>query len=870
MRILITLLVSIGLQCHAQITTYYSQCTNCFANRLIHWNSVADGSGVPPTSFTTNNQWFEIQQGDSLYTDSIWVVNGGSNVKLTVKQGGILSVTSGNALDVSAACTLALENGSTLWQYDSAPTPFDGTVQVDRYATLNLLAYNASTIAPELLTGRIRINANLSNAVRVSTQAKDTLFIPYFELLSTGLSEWRFTNQDSVVIETDTFRVLGGSIDFASSNQVLDRTLIVHKLLEVSNANWNNAGSENLRIVIHPSDTLFSDIQGNPFGNDVHDFRWLHTVGVWKFDSDLPLGSNQEAFSTTATVVPNNFRFTGGTGRGITFDSLSKLVVSNATGISIGSSPKLFESGSQVTFSSNADITIRGNVVDMGSDFPQQIDTVSIAAGSEFNINQDNRIIKTLVVEDSATLDLENGKQLTISDFMVLNNGSAFIVRTNASLRHDSAFFSHKASSLCKLSRSSNPVDHTKFSLWSSPCQGADIASTFNASNANDFYQFNANTQTWEAYPTGIMLPATGYATTGTVGSSSNQTKTFTGSAFNNGRYAIPCSDSNAGYLLVGNPYPSALNLSAFITSNDSIDGTVWLWNHQSAATNGNNSSTDYATFNLLGGVASTADPASIPLGYAATGQGFFVRAIGTDSVVFNNSQRASGNNSQFFKTGPTDRFWFSAATQSGWFNQLLLGTVPGATFGIDRGWDGIKWTGNSSGSLYSMVDTFKLAIQSVPTKWEKPIPIGITLDREEHVTFKVDSFSGTSCLGLIDKRLADTIWLNDTVASYTTKIWSGEHNKRFALIPCSLKPTSSLAVHKAYRSYELCGNQLKLKGAWIKPELTVYDLSGACLGNLQKTAQHTYQLSAFNRGFMIIRITDDDTTVFTFKYLQP
>jgi len=641
-------------------------------------------------------------------------------------------------------------------------------------------------------------------------------------------------------------------------------------LLEVSNANWNNAGSESLRIVIQPSDTLVSHIQGNPFGFDIHDICWLHTDGVWEMGSDLPLGSNPQAFSTMATVFPNNHRFTGGAGRVVTFDSLSQLLVSNATGIAIGSPPKLFESGSQVLFNPNTDITILGNVVDMGADFPPLIDTLTVAAGAEFNIDQNNRTFKTLVVEDSATLDLENGKHLAISTLLNLSNGSTFIVRTNASLRHDSAMFSHKASSICKLSRSTNPIDHTKFSLWSSPCADADIAVTFNASNANDFYQFNSSTQTWEAYSSGIMVPTIGYATTGTVGSSSNQTKTFTGSSFNNGTYAIPCSDSNAGYLLVGNPYPSALNLSTFISENDSIDGTVWLWNHQSASTNGNNSSVDYATFNLLGGVASTSDTATIPLGYAATGQGFFVRAIGTDSIVFNNAQRTIGNNSQFFKTGPTARVWLSATALSGWFNQLLIGAVPGATYGIDRGWDGLKWAGNISGSFYSLADTHKLAIQSVPVDWQIPIPLGINLVHEELVTFKVDSFAGISCMGLIDRNTADTVWFYDSSTYYTTKVSSGEHHSRFTLIPCSMNPTNSLEVNHASRTYNQVGDQIKLSGAWSKPELTAYDLSGAFLGKVPKVAPRTYQLNNLTRGIVIVRLTDNGTSVFTFKYLNP
>jgi hypothetical protein len=160
---------------------------------------------------------------------------------------------------------------------------------------------------------------------------------------------------------------------------------------------------------------------------------------------------------------------------------------------------------------------------------------------------------------------------------------------------------------------------------------------------------------------TGTLSASKGFTLKGS-GTTGTQNLTFLGKP-NNG--TITNTVGIDQLLLVGNPYPSALDATKFINDNinvianttntPSIDGTLYFWEHY-ATNNSHNLAAyqgGYAIRNLSGGLApsatgvdfiSGAGTASklIPNEFIPVGQGFFV--IGNDStggtVTFNNSQR--------------------------------------------------------------------------------------------------------------------------------------------------------------------------------------------------------------------------------------
>lgn len=209
---------------------------------------------------------------------------------------------------------------------------------------------------------------------------------------------------------------------------------------------------------------------------------------------------------------------------------------------------------------------------------------------------------------------------------------------------------------------------------------------------------------------------------------------TFTGTS-TNGDYStnVIYYDSNdsafKNYVLLGNPYPGALDFTTFYNDNSTkIFGTAYLWtSYTNYSGSGEYSQSDYASFNLTGGLtgASTQSPnssISVPNGYIASGQGFCVRVKQTGSVTFKNSHRSKviNSNSQFFRTSSVsdkdtnsekDRYWLRITDNSNKFREMLIGYIEGATSDLDDAYDGVI-NSTSKTKFYSISNDTKLSIQ--------------------------------------------------------------------------------------------------------------------------------------------------------------
>ena len=207
-----------------------------------------------------------------------------------------------------------------------------------------------------------------------------------------------------------------------------------------------------------------------------------------------------------------------------------------------------------------------------------------------------------------------------------------------------------------------------------------------------------------------LMEPGIGLAVRASNNSSTQID--FTG-AFNTGNINVPVTrndleigDDNP--IFIGNPYPSAIDADAFLernmynhplgTNTDGvIDGLILIWSHNtnaSATANGNQSlnfdSSDYAMINLTGEIAG-GDIGNIPDRFIPSAQGIFVNfsdsaPSSNGTVFFNNSMRVTDSNNQFFRaTNNLDnKIWFNLSSDSGVYNQILLGYVNNATEGDD------------------------------------------------------------------------------------------------------------------------------------------------------------------------------------------
>ena len=346
-----------------------------------------------------------------------------------------------------------------------------------------------------------------------------------------------------------------------------------------------------------------------------------------------------------------------------------------------------------------------------------------------------------LIVDNELDFD-SNGKKSVVvyRNLSVSENGNFHLGDQESLVMYDDAAVITGA---IKKVEKSTPLNNSyDFTYWSSPISSASIADVFSGVRSGRTYYFDQSKTTasspdsdpdgtyWHVWvpADGTMKPGRGYASEAKADVTNIHQISFEGTPNNGVVYEQihfnDDEDDGNDYNLIGNPYPSAINIDLFFDKNEEfIDPAIYLWTHTTPVSeqSGDYSFNDYATYNRTGGTAVGNGP--VPDKNIGSGQGFLVRAIAGVDIEFNNSMRIVDSNDQFFKSSVVkkkdkenekDRIWLNLSTDQGGFNQLLIGFVKGASFGFDRGYDALKNQGSNKISFYSLLDDKKLAIQGL------------------------------------------------------------------------------------------------------------------------------------------------------------
>jgi hypothetical protein len=113
---------------------------------------------------------------------------------------------------------------------------------------------------------------------------------------------------------------------------------------------------------------------------------------------------------------------------------------------------------------------------------------------------------------------------------------------------------------------------------------------------------------------------------------------------------------------MLGNPYASAIDNDAFLAANALVDA-IYYWEHITPPSNTypgfnqfNFNMGDISVYNQGSGGVASANGGTVPSQFMASGQGFAVKALGVGSVVFNNSMRVLGPNTDYRSPENNDR----------------------------------------------------------------------------------------------------------------------------------------------------------------------------------------------------------------------
>jgi hypothetical protein len=622
----------------------------------------------------------------------------------------------------------------------------------------------------------------------------------------------------------------------------------------------------------------------------------------------------------TCTVPTGTITITSPTGAGITY-SINGLTYTNTSGIFNTVAPGTYSvtaknsSGcvsnvTSVTITS-PDKTWNGSVSSdwntaanwTPSGVPTSSNCVTIPSATISPIISGTNVVayaNNLTILTSGALTVKSSNTLTVTDFIKVNLGfltfenTASLVQIN-NVNNNSGYIDFKRTT------SARPTDYT---YWSSPVSPMDLGELYPYEGTYYSYEATISGEDWKQEGSDTeMVAGKGYIANQGAAVPSGMPPppglldvTFTGVP-NNGSYPISVFKDKS--CLLGNPYPSAIDANTFLNENTGVlFGTLYFWTHNTAIQDASNitdgsagsgafayTSNDYAIYNATGGTAATQPdkdalgnpyPSSVPTGNIAAGQGFFATAKATGIVMFNNTTRVSGNNTQFFKTkNPNktakeiqkNRIWLNLTNAQGAFKQTLVGYITDATNKYDDRFDGESFDGNEFVDFYSVNQDKNLTIQgrALPFDDADEVPLGFRTTINGAFTINIDQVDGflANQAVFIEDKLTNTVF-DLKSGNYTFNTVAGTFNDRFVLRykDNSSSKTLETANFDSLDKTVLVSNknkQIKIDSAVERiDKVTVFDVLGRQI--YQKANVDSNELSisnlVSNRQMLMVKTT--------------
>ena len=511
-------------------------------------------------------------------------------------------------------------------------------------------------------------------------------------------------------------------------------------------------------------------------------------------------------------------------------------------------------------------------------------------------------------------LTIESGKNLTIkSNYQVIvygavvNNGT-MIVESNAAFiqRSDNSTYSGSGTFIVK--REAN-LKRNDYNYWSSPVANQNIYNFSIGTPTWYFYKYNERDDRFyynEITASSTFEPGIGYAIRGknSYALTTPTTETFLFSGIpNNGTYTNVLKRSpglDKGYNLIGNPYPSNLNLTLFAKgapNRYSIVGKIWFWSNINQVTFQQGSSyagNNYATYVVnVGGIGptyvsgSTEQIALRPSETARVAQGFIVQAKYNNApIYFTNSMRATANGESIFynKTNEgddngedepqepepiIDRYWLKLINPDNIANNILIAHIAEATNNYDEDYDAALFTmGNDT--FYSVVGANKLQIQAraLPISDSDVIPLAYKTSKAGNCIIALNDKDGVfkdsnKSIYLKDKVTGTVTNLQEGYYTFNSEVLTTPNDSRFeilyanSVLAADNTSTNQWIVYKQDTDWVVRGND-RIDG------LDLYDASGKLVRSLAGNNTGEVRLSNMGllKGLYVMKIKTGKGTV--------
>ncbi|MBK7173176.1 MAG: T9SS type A sorting domain-containing protein [Bacteroidales bacterium] len=318
------------------------------------------------------------------------------------------------------------------------------------------------------------------------------------------------------------------------------------------------------------------------------------------------------------------------------------------------------------------------------------------------------------------------------------------------------------------------------FHFLSSPVSGQAIVPEFKtlSSTNTDFYKWGESSNlwintlsapgTWNTSFENNFVVGNGYMVAYPV----DLTKHFTG-VMNNGDVSPALSHTpaaSAGWNLIGNPYPSAIDWD-FVSASQytSLDNAVYVWD---------NANQNYLTW--------VGNAGSLVEGIIPSMQGFFVKAnAASPALTLQNADRVHGGSAFYKNSGIVENLLHLRIDGNAHHDDAFIRFNDAATVGFDSEWDAYKLSsGVSVPKFYSNSNDTKYSVNTMPnSNLNSPVSLNLEVGADAEYTVRMieNTLSADIYVTLEDIKTGTMQRLNNN-PSYTFTAGTNDDAGRFRL----------------------------------------------------------------------------------------
>ncbi|MGA3013794.1 MAG: hypothetical protein ABSD71_07135 [Bacteroidales bacterium] len=677
-------------------------------------------------------------------TTASWSISGVAS-KLQIENGGTL--TANYSITLSSATAFQIDNGgSYIHNNNGNPSIFSGVENFAPNSSVEIKNWiNTSTPIPVITGSWGNFKITYNPAAAWNQAGNITNIAGNFTIDNSSTSAFVFTSLGGLTLTiSGDLNINSGVVNL--SDGICGGTFNLHLGGSYNQTggtfNPNLSSSSVLLFTLEGQNKTFTHSAGTLTNTQI---LWvINPEGAYIFNDDLnvatdrTLAVNGSLDCGIKTVNgPGSFNLTAG----------AILLTANPAGIN-GSIPV---TGTKI-FSTTANYVFKGNSFQVtGSLLPATVNNFTVDNEEGVKLTNTTLTISgALIIKPDKLFTIEPCKQVTVMGNTNINSLQCLVIKSDAT--GTGSFIDHgfAGSGTVRIERY---LSTDSWHYISSPITNA-TANVF----LGDYLMTSDPSQPsgwggWITDPATPLEVMRGYACWKPDGNSNSEV--FIGT-LNTGDKTFIVNNNNGsgtyeGYHLIGNPYASAVDLSA-IPDWGTFEHTAYFWNQSENNPDPYTGGGNYDAYPVFGTWGTHSK-------YAPAMQGFYIQnTAGNTSMTIPSSARVQ-NGVVFLKEGETisNGLLIKVLSDANHYtDKITVHFDPQATSGYDPGFDANKLQGlHEAPQLYTLIGDLKVTCNSLPfEKKNMIIPMGFQCGLNSQFMLKADSLTTFS--------KSISIWLED------------------------------------------------------------------------------------------------------------